>query len=85
MLPVSGAAQLNTSADQGTRPMISHSVAYSRLDRPCGARGERGRNRFHRPASRASGFSSSITLVGIQALPARRLVSISSAKRFSFG
>jgi hypothetical protein len=27
MLPVSGAEQLNTSPDQDTRPMISHSGA----------------------------------------------------------
>ena len=32
MLPVSGAEQLNTSGAQCTRPMISHSGAYSRLD-----------------------------------------------------
>ena len=31
MLPVSGALQLNTSAAQGTRPMISARGAYSRL------------------------------------------------------
>ena len=33
MLPVSGALQLNTSADHGTRPIISASGAYSRLVR----------------------------------------------------
>ena len=34
MLPVSGAEQLNTSGAHGTRPMISHSGAYSRFDKP---------------------------------------------------
>jgi hypothetical protein len=34
MLPVSGAEQLNTSEDHGTRPMISASGAYSWLVRP---------------------------------------------------
>ena len=78
MLPVSGAEQLNTSGAQGTRPMISHSGAYSRLLRPSGARGDLGRNRFHRPAARALGFSSSMILVGTQALPLARLVATSS-------
>ena len=34
ILPVSGAEQLNTSADQSARPMISHNGAYSRLVNP---------------------------------------------------
>jgi hypothetical protein len=33
--------------------MISHSGAYSSVDNPSGARGERGRNRFQSCASRA--------------------------------
>jgi hypothetical protein len=49
--------------------MISHSGAYSRLLRPSGARGECGKNRFHRPAALALGLSSSMMVVGIQALP----------------
>src|ERR1700752_3533575 len=49
MLPVSGAEQLKTSGAQVTRPMISHSGAYSRLGRvpPCAS----GRHRFHKPAA----------------------------------
>ncbi|EWS65337.1 hypothetical protein Y695_01413 [Hydrogenophaga sp. T4] len=85
MLPVSGAEQLNTSAANGTRPMISHKGAYSRLVRPSGARGLLGRNRFHRPAARALGLSSSMIVVGIQALPLARLAAISAKKRPSFG
>ena len=85
MLPVSGAEQLNTSAANGTRPMISHSGAYSKLDRPCGARGLRGKNRFHNPALRALGLSSSIKVVGSQALPFARLASTSWKKRASLG
>src|SRR5690349_25053791 len=58
MLPVSGAEQLNTSGAHSTRPMISQSGAYSRLVSvpPC----DFGRQRFHRPAARALGFSSSM-------------------------
>src|SRR3954470_22167552 len=58
MLPVSGAEQLNTSGAQCTRPMISQSGAYSRLVSvpPC----DFGRQRFHKPAARAFGFSSSM-------------------------
>ena len=52
MLPVSGAEQLNTSADHNARPMISHSGAYSRLVRPAPLL-DSGRNRFQRPAARA--------------------------------
>ena len=78
MLPVSGAEQLNTSGVHGIRPMISHSGAYSRFDRPSGARGERGRNRFQRPSARALGFSSSTIRVGCHGLPALRLAAISS-------
>src|SRR3954471_14701846 len=58
MLPVSGAEQLNTSGAHSTRPMISQSGAYSRLVSvpPC----DFGRHRFHNPAARAFGFSSSM-------------------------
>ena len=58
MLPVSGAEQLKTSGAMGERPMISHSGAYSRLERPA-PRSESGRKRFHSPAALASAFSSS--------------------------
>src|SRR4026208_807374 len=59
MLPVSGAEQLKTSAPKpGTRPMISHSGAYSTLVRPA-PYSLSGRNRFHRPAARAFGLSAS--------------------------
>ena len=63
MLPVSGALQLNTSEAHATRPMISASGAYSRLlSRWPGSSSCRpGRNRFHRPSDRATGFSSSTT------------------------
>src|SRR6266850_5729325 len=58
MLPVSGAEQLKTSGAQCTRPMISQSGAYSRLVSvpPC----DFGRHRFHSPAARALGLSSSM-------------------------
>src|SRR5687768_15158916 len=59
MLPVSGAEQLNTSGAHVTRPMISHSGAYSRLVRV--PPWVFGRHRFHRPAARALGLSSSMT------------------------
>ena len=59
MLAVSGAEQLNTSGAQGERPMISQSGAYSRLLNPA-PRSLSGRNRFHRPASRAAAFISRI-------------------------
>ena len=85
MLPVSGAEQLNTSAAKGTRPMISHIGAYSKLLKPSGARFEWGKNRFHKPALRAKGLSSSTILVGIHALPAARLAAISAKKRASLG
>ncbi len=71
MLPVSGAEQLNTSGDQETRPMISHSGAYSRFDRPSGTRLECGRKRFHSPAFFAFGLSSSMTGTGSQRLSPR--------------
>ena len=58
MLPVSGGLQLKTSADQMTRPMISHSGAYSRLESPA-PRWLSGRNRFHRPSAFAFFLSSS--------------------------
>src|SRR3954465_14908664 len=47
MFPVSGAEQLKTSGAQCSRPMISHSGAYSRLVSapPC----DLGRHRFHSP------------------------------------
>ena len=71
MLPVSGAEQLNTSLDQPTRPMISHSGEYSRFVSPA-PRSECGRNMFHRPAARAFGFSCSTSGIGSQrALPSR--------------
>ena len=85
MLPVSGAEQLKISAAKGTRPMISHSGAYSKLDKPWGARGDLGKNKFQRPAANALGFSSSTILVGTQALPLARLSAISWKKRASLG
>src|SRR3954463_12556791 len=64
MLPVSGAEQLNTSGAQCTRPMISQSGAYSRLlSAPPWLF---GRHRFHKPAARAFGLSSSMTGTGCQ-------------------
>ena len=66
MLPVSGAEQLNTSGAQLMRPMISQSGAYSRFESPSGARLECGRNRFHSPAARALGLSSSMIGTGVQ-------------------
>src|SRR5882724_3860876 len=83
MLPVSGAEQLNTSGAHALRPMISHSGAYSRLvrDPPWSL----GCHRFHSPAARALGFSSSTMRVGIQAFPLVRFSSISSKKRDSRG
>jgi hypothetical protein len=70
MLPVSGAEQLKTSLDQGTRPMISASGAYSWLVRQAGADSLSGRNRFHKPAARALGLSSSMVCSGVQRRPA---------------
>ena len=71
MLPVSGAEQLNTSLDQATRPMISHSGEYSRFVSPAPL-AECGRNMFHRPAARAFGLSCSTSGIGSQrALPSR--------------
>ncbi len=66
MLPVSGALQLNTSDDQGTRPMISASGAYSRLlSRVPGSSSRKpGRNRFHRPSDFARLLRSSINDTG---------------------
>jgi len=84
MLPVSGAEQLKTSEAQGTRPMISASGAYSRFVSPAPC-GESGRNRFHSPAARAFGFSSSISRVGVQRAPRRVFSSTSSWKRRSTG
>jgi hypothetical protein len=65
--------------------MISQSGAYSRLERPSGARGLFGRKRFQRPAARASTFKRSTTSVGVQALPAARLSAISCRNTRSFG
>src|SRR5262245_62145400 len=64
MLPVSGAEQLKISGAQVTRPMISHSGAYSRLVSvpPC----DLGRHRFHKPASLALSFNFSIKGTGCQ-------------------
>ena len=63
MFPVSGAEQLKISGANNTRPMISHSGAYSTLVRPA-PRADAGRKRFHSPAARALGFSSSMTADG---------------------
>jgi hypothetical protein len=87
MLPVSGAEQLKTSLDHGTRPMISASGAYSRFERPnsrplCCADlppAVGGRNRFQSPCARAFGLRSSIVCSGVQRLPALVLASISSS------
>src|SRR3954468_9123599 len=79
MFPVSGAEQLNTSGAHSTRPMISQSGAYSRLVRvpPCVF----GRHRFHNPAARAFGFTSSMTGTGSQ----RRGPRVCSCHLWSFG
>src|ERR1700756_4489773 len=63
ILPVSGAEQLKTSGAIALRPIISHSGAYSRFvsPAPCSLS---GKNRFHRPAERAFGLSSSMIFVG---------------------
>ena len=53
--------------------------------KPSGARLLCGKNKFHKPALRARGLSSSMSLVGTQALPLARLSAISWKKRFSFG
>ena len=80
MLPVSGAAQLVASGAMcGLRPRISHSGAYSRFDKPSGARGECGRNRFHNPAARAFSFKSSMILVATNASPLRRFSATSAS------
>ena len=69
MLPVSGAEQLKTSGPKpGTRPMISQSGAYSTLVSPA-PYSLSGRKRFHSPAARAFGFSSSTIAVGCQRSP----------------
>ena len=67
MLPVSGAEQLKTSGAMVLRPMISHNGAYSRLLKPAPF-SSWGRNRFHNPAARALGLSSSMMRVGAQRL-----------------
>jgi hypothetical protein len=58
MLPLSGAEQLKTSADQGTRPMSSQSGAYSAFDNVA--------NRFQRSADRAAAFNDSRPGHGVQ-------------------
>src|SRR5437762_13879368 len=63
MLPVSGAEQLRTSGAHITRPMISHSGAYSRVLSPA-PYSLSVRNRFHKPAARAFGFNSSTIRAG---------------------
>src|SRR5258706_7166629 len=83
MLPVSGAEQLKTSGAHALRPMISHNGAYSRLDSD--PPWSLGCHRFHRPAARAFGLSSSTMRVGIQALPLARFSAISSKNRDSRG
>src|SRR5437764_5175072 len=80
MLPVSGAEQLNTSADHGTRPMISHSGAYSRLVSPA-PDFDCGRNRFQRPSARACALSASINRIGCHRSPS----ATSRAWHFSLG
>src|SRR5262245_46977724 len=59
MLPVSGAAQLNTSGAMGERPIASQSGAYSRLVSPAPS-SLSGRKKFQRPRSRALTLSSSM-------------------------
>src|SRR4051812_20453676 len=83
MLPVSGAEQLNTSGAQLLRPMISHSGAYSRFVKEPPR--SFGCHRFHKPAARAFGLSSSIMRVGIHALPLARFCAISSKNCDSCG
>ena len=90
MLPVSGAEQLKTSLAQSTRPMISASGAYSWLLRPAPAKPaacalSTGKNRFHKPAWRASGLSRSMVCSGVQRLPAAVLAAISWAMAASAG
>src|ERR1700676_455464 len=79
MFPVSGAPQLNTSGAMMLRPMVSQRGAYSRFVSPV-PRSSFGKNKFHRPAARALGFSSSTTRVADH-----RLDSTSSWNRCSFG
>ena len=83
MLPVSGAEQLSASgAIQALRPVISASGAYWRFVSPAPPSWIGGRNRFHRPRSRACALSSSIT-GGVPHGSADR--STSSRKRGSAG
>ena len=83
MFPVSGAEQLSASgAIHGLRPVISASGAYCRLVSPAPCSWAAGRNRFHRPCSRARVLSSSIT-GGVPQGSADR--STSSRKRGSAG
>src|SRR5207248_1887143 len=58
ILPVSGAAQLNTSEAQATLPMISARGAYSRFVSPA-PYSSSGRKRFQSPSARALTFNSS--------------------------
>src|ERR1700721_1063488 len=60
MFPVSGALQLNTSGAIDDGPVISASGAYSTFVRPA-PYFVSGKNRFQRPAARASLFKVSIT------------------------
>lgn len=45
MFPVSGALQFNASGAIGLLPVISHNIAYSKLESPDTA----GKNKFQRP------------------------------------
>ena len=66
MLPVSGAEQFVASDAIGDRPMTSASGAYSRLVKrvPGSSSFRPGRNRFHRPSSRARALRPSRRVIG---------------------
>ena len=81
MLPVSGAEQLNASGAKGERPINSAKGAYSLLVRPA-PNALSGRNRFHKPASRAFSLISSNRTGVCQRSPARAGAANNSA---SFG
>ena len=68
MLPVSGAAQLNTSDAQLTRPIISARGAYSRFVRPA-PYSSSGRKRFQSPSALAFAFNSSTISAWWKGLP----------------
>jgi hypothetical protein len=57
MLPVSGAAQLNTIGATPLRPMSSHSIPYSQFVSP-GPKRSSGRKRFQSPSALARSRSS---------------------------